>query len=581
MNISRQQYMNILGRYVGPQRVRVLTLAALLLATTGLQLLQPQIVRYFIDTALQGGAVRVLLLTAGLFIGVALLGQVMSVGATYVGEWVGWSATNALRADLAEHCLNLDMSFHNEHTPGELIERIDGDVNTLSNFFSRFVVLVLGSMLLLLGVLVLLFREDWRVGATLTAFTVIVMVVLRKLRDVAVPHMAAEREANAVLYGFLEERLAGMADLRASGAGGYVMRRYHHHMRNLFLKGRTAEMMSTVVWVATTGMFVVGYAIAFGLGILLYRSGTMTIGTVYLIWDYTNQLRRPIEEISNQLQDLQKATASIGRVLQLYETQGNLTDGLGAPLPAGPPSVEFRNVSFGYNQEELVLHDVSFHLAPGEVLGLLGRTGSGKSTIARLLFRLYDPADGQVMLGGVDVRQARLEDLHGSVGMVTQQVQLFQGTVRDNLTLYNPHIPDEQIALVLDDVGLGRWLRSLPEGLDTQLSSGGSGLSAGDGQLLAFARVFLRNPGVVALDEASSRLDPATERLIEHAVDKLLDDRTGIIIAHRLATVERADYVLVLQDGKVLEHGRREVLAADASSRYSQLLRTGLREVLA
>lgn len=581
MNISRRQYMNILARYVGPERRRVIILTVLLLTATGLQLLQPQIVRYFIDTAVQGGAVRILLLAAGLFIVVALVGQVMGVAATYVGEWVGWRATNALRADLAEHCLNLDMSFHNEHTPGELIERIDGDVNTLSNFFSRFVILVLGSALLLLGVLVLLFWEDWRVGSTLTLFTLFVLVVLRRIQNVAVPYMAAEREASAALFGFLEERLAGMADLRASGAGGYVMRRYHYYMHNLFRKGRTAEMMGTTVWVATTGLFVVGYAIAFSLGILLYRSGAMTIGTVYLIWDYTNQLRRPIEEISRQLQDLQKATASIGRVLQLYETRSNLQDGPGAPLPDEAPSVEFCDVSFGYNQEELVLHGVSFRLEPGEVLGLLGRTGSGKSTIARLLFRLYDPAEGEVLLGGVDLRQARLEDLHRRVGMVTQQVQLFQGTVRDNLTLYDPDISEQRIADVLEEVGLGRWLRSLPDGLDTRLSSGGSGLSAGEGQLLAFARVFLRNPGVVVLDEASSRLDPATERLIERAVDKLLARRTGIIIAHRLATVERADYILVLEGGHVLEHGRRKVLAADPESRYSQLLQTGLQEVLA
>ncbi len=571
MNLAQRQYTDMLVKYLRPQRLRLVALALLLL-------LNPQLVRRFIDTATQGGSVAALLSIAALFIAVALAGQVLAVCATYVGEWVGWTATNVLRADLAEHCLELDMTFHNERTPGELIERIDGDVNTLSNFFSRFVVLVLGSSLLLVGVLVLLFMEDWRVGLALTLFTMLSLFVLRRVRDVAVPHLTAERQASAELYGFLEERLAGMGDLRASGAGAYVMRRFHHYMRNLFMKGRRAGMMSTVVWVATNTLFTFGYGLAFALGIIFYRRGMMTIGTVYLIWDYTYLLRRPIEELTNQLQDLQKATASIGRVRELYNIQSSLKDGPGEPLPAGAPSVEFREVSFGYGHDEMVLRDLSFRLEPGEVLGLLGRTGSGKSTVARLLFRLYDPAEGEVRLGGVDIRRARLADLRGRVGMVTQQVQLFQGTVRDNLTLFDPEIPDQRILNVLQEVGLSQWLRSLPEGLDTKLSPGGAGLSAGEAQLVAFARVFLREPSLVILDEASSRLDPATEQLIERAVDRLLDGRTGIIIAHRLATVERADYILVLEGGRVLEHGRREQLAADPDSHYSSLLRSaGMR----
>ena len=581
MKPTTSQYIELLGTYLRPQRRRALGLALLLLLSTGLQLLNPQVLRYFIDTAVAGGALRLLLTAAALFIFIALVSQVVGVAATYVGEVVGWTATNALRADLAQHCLELDMSFHNDRTPGELIERIDGDVNTLSNFFSRFVVLVLGSALLLLGVLVILFREDWRVGLALTLFTLFALIVLRRLRDIAVPHMAAERQASAELNGFLEERLSGMSDLRANGAGPYVMQRYHVYMRDLFRKGRHAELVASVGWVSMTMLFTLGYALAFSLGYILYSRGTMTIGTVYLVFYYTELLRRPIEDLTEQIQDLQKAGASIGRIVEIYNLRPNLVDGSGTALrdSSGAHSVEFRDVSFGYGHDEMVLHDVSFRLEPGEVLGVLGRTGSGKSTIARLLFRLYDPARGVVLLDGVDVRQARIDDLRRRVGMVTQQVQLFQGAVRDNITLFDPNVPDASIEQALSDAGLGAWLRSLPAGLDTPLSSGGSGLSAGEAQLLAFARVLLREPGLVILDEASSRLDPATEQLIEHAVDRLLDNRTGIIIAHRLATVERADFILVMEDGRVVEHGRREQLVADPGSRFHSLLRTGLGEL--
>ncbi len=203
-SIPRRQYIDLLLVYLRPYRLQAALLTVLLLLTTGLQLLNPQILRYFIDTAVAGGTVRTLLLAAAAFIVVAFVGQVLTVCATYVGEWLGWTATNALRADLAQHCLDLDMSFHNERTPGELIERIDGDVTTLSNFFSRFVILIVGSGLLLIGVLVLLFWEDWRVGLALTAFALFALWVLLQLQHVAVPALASERQANAELFGFLE-----------------------------------------------------------------------------------------------------------------------------------------------------------------------------------------------------------------------------------------------------------------------------------------------------------------------------------------------------------------------------------------
>jgi ABC-type multidrug transport system fused ATPase/permease subunit len=250
-------------------------------------------------------------------------------------------------------------------------------------------------------------------------------------------------------------------------------------------------------------------------------------------------------------------------------------------LPAGPLRVAFDHVNFGYNETDLILRDVDFRLEAGKVLGLLGRTGSGKTTITRLLFRLYDVTDGAICLGDQDLRQVTLDNLRSSVGMVTQEVQLFQASVRDNLTFFNQAIPDEQILEALETLGLGPWFAGLEQGLDTRLDSGGRGLSAGEAQLLAFTRVFLKNPGLVIMDEASSRLDPVTEGLIERAIDRLLHNRTAIIVAHRLATVQRADQILILSDGQIVEHDDRVTLLAQPDSRFSQLLRTGMAEVLA
>jgi ABC-type multidrug transport system fused ATPase/permease subunit len=218
-------------------------------------------------------------------------------------------------------------------------------------------------------------------------------------------------------------------------------------------------------------------------------------------------------------------------------------------------------------------------------LGLLGRTGSGKTTLTRLLFRLYDPDCGALYLGDpanlVDIRQLSLTDLRQRVGMVTQNIQLFHASVRDNLTFFDESVPDEQVLHVIQELGLWEWYQSLPQGLDTELEAGGGGLSAGEAQLLAFARIFLQDPGLVILDEASSRLDPATERLIERVVDRLAQSRTAIVIAHRLETIQHADEIMILEDGHIREHGPRSELVNDPTSRFYQLLQTGLEEVLA
>ena len=580
MNIPLKQYTELLGKYLRPPWLRVALLAVVLLSGIALQLVNPQIARYFIDTATQGGALSQLALAAGLFLGIAIFAQLMAVMATYVGENVGWTATNMLRVDLTLHSLQLDMPFHKKHTPGEMIERIDGDVTALSKFFSQFVIQVLGNLLLMAGVLIMLLREDWRVGLALAVFAVGSAWALNRVRNFAVPAMAAERQAHADLFGFVEERLSGLADIRANGGASHAMRGLYRVMRTVYRTGRRVWQVEGIMWSIIFSMFTAATVLALGLGAYLFNVGEITLGTVYLFFQYTQMLHNPVEQITDQFKEFQRAGAGIRRVRQLYDTPVELKDGPGVTFPEGALSVQFDQVSFGYGDEEMVLSDLSFHLPAGQVLGLLGRTGSGKTTVTRLLFRLYDPAEGVIRVGGHDIRMARLDDLRAHIGMVTQEVQLFQASVRDNLTLFDRTVPDGRILQVIEELGLYRWYASLPHGLDTELGPGGSGLSAGEAQLLAFARVFLKDPGLVILDEASSRLDPATEQLIERAVDRLLRDRTGIVIAHRLGTVQRADHILILQDGRILEYGPRLQLLADPSSQFSHLLRVGLEEVL-
>jgi ATP-binding cassette subfamily B protein len=610
VRIPFKQYWNLLVNYLKPQWRLAALLAVLLFSNIVLQLANPQIMRSFIDAAKSGRGMDTLWQSALLFVGIALVQQIVSVGATYVGENVGWTATNALRADVAEHCINLDMSFHNAHTPGEMIERIDGDITALSNFFSQFVIQVFGNALLLAGVLVLLFREDWRVGIALSVFALIALASLWRMRDIASRHWKAEREASAEQFGFLEERLAGTEDIRSCGAKPYVMHRFYGLMRNLMEKTVRAVLMFNIMINLMEFLFAVSNAVAFAMSAYLYNRGALTIGTVYIIFHYSNMLMMPINRITRQMQNLQQAAASITRIRELLDTRGRIQDtGQAHYLPTGALAVQFDTVWFGYDdaqadtpqeadgkatdaahqepeeaEKELVLQDISFELQQGTILGLLGRTGSGKTTLTRLIFRLYDPDQGTILLrsngDATDVRDMPLLDLRERVGMVTQNIQLFHATVRDNLTFFDDGIPDEQILQVIQDLGLGDWYESLSDGLDTELESGGGGLSAGEQQLLAFARIFLKDPGLVILDEASSRLDPATEHLIERAVDRLVQDRTAIIIAHRLGTVQRADQIMILESGHIREYGDRAELAGNPDSRFYGLLQAGMEEVL-
>ncbi|HET6316431.1 MAG TPA: ABC transporter ATP-binding protein, partial [Chloroflexota bacterium] len=555
MNIPLRSYLELLAKYLRPQRHKAGWLALLMLAQIGLQLLNPQLLRRFIDDALAGASMDSLVGLALAFIAITLLTQALLVAATYVSQDVGWTATNALRVDLAEHCLGLDMPFHKARTPGELIERIDGDVSALANFFSQFTVMVLSNMLLLAGVLVVLWLEDWRIGAPLSLFTLMALFVLNRTRSFATPYQIRNRQAHAMMFGFLEERLAGIEDIRANGAGPYAVRRFAELSRDVYRKATTAELAFFATEVASISFFNLAFIGSLALGFVLFQSGALTVGAIFLLVRYTQMLQQPMQQLTRQLQDMQKASAGIVRIRELLKLRPQVLDGQAGLAHDGALTVQFEHVSFEYDDASAarngdsasgaVLHDLSFTLPAGTLLGLLGRTGSGKTTITRLLARLYDPTSGAIRLDGKNIRAVRLADLRSTIAMVTQDVQLFRASLRDNLTLFDSRIGDGAILGALDELGLRAWCEALPDGLDTQLASGGS-LSAGEAQLLAFTRALLRDPALVILDEASSRLDPATERLIERAVDKLLRGRTGIIIAHRLATVQRADEILIL-----------------------------------
>ena len=561
------------------QRGRLTLLGGCLLLMTALQLAMPQILRVFIDSALSQAALSTLTgLTAlyALFAGGQFLLTMLRV---YLKEDIAWRATNRLRESLTRHVLSLDMPFHQKNPPGALIERVDGDVNTLNSIVSDLALVIGTNLLLMAGVLVILLIQEPRIGVPFLIFTAVIGGVLWRLRSVAKDDFEDYRQKDSDQWGFIEERISGTEDIRANGGAAYTLTRLFWAMRDYSRAGISAYYKVILLRQVSFALFASGSILAIVLSAELFRRGEATIGTVFMTYTYARLLAEPIEQITLKVQDLQTAIASVGRIGTLLDEKPSIVERPAHSATISDkkqPSVEFDSVTFGYSADEPVLRDFSLHVESGQVLGIMGRTGSGKSTLARLLLRLYDVQDGAVRIGGVDVKDLPFEVLRNTVAIVSQEVTLFHASLRENLTLFDARIPDERLMQAIDGLALRTWFERQADGLNTMITP--SELSAGETQLIAFARAFLRDPRVVVLDEAASRLDPQTESAIDAAIARLLEGRTGIIIAHRLASVERADAVLVMRDGQVAEHGERAALAENPDSLYRHLLNAGQME---
>jgi ABC-type multidrug transport system fused ATPase/permease subunit len=552
-----------------PDAVRWCALGALLAVGSTLALGGPLVVRTVVDRATEGTTAAELVRLGVVYLLIALVAQALSVIVAWFATITAWRTTNQVRMHMVRHVLGLDHEFHRRHTPGELIQRVDGDVTSVSDFLGRVVPRAAGAGLLVVGITITLTVIDWRLGLGAIVYVVVATLIVVRRRHGAVRESSDEMGSYARLYGGIEERLTAAEDLRANGAGPHAMWRFIEESADTMQGSVRREHAFLTMWWAVQGSVAGGTVVTLAASAVLVANDAITVGTAFLLLQYVLLLGQPLEDLVDQLETVQKANGAMVRVIDLLAVRTAIDDTGTVSPPAGPLSIECIGLGFDYGDDEAVLRDVDLRIEPGRSVGIVGRTGSGKTTFSRLVLRLVEATRGELRLGGVPIADIPLAELRHRVALVPQEVELFSGTIRDNVTLYDDAPSDDDVADALRRVGLDALVDG---GIHRELGAGGTGLSAGEAQLLALARVWLRRPDVVVLDEATARVDPETEQRLEAAITELMRGRTTLIIAHRLSTLHRVENVVVFDHGRVVEHDDRAHLAATDGSRFRQLL---------
>ncbi|RLE25583.1 MAG: ABC transporter ATP-binding protein [Actinobacteria bacterium] len=562
-----------LGALIRPDATRWAGLGVLVAITSGLTLAGPLVVRRLIDDATAGATAADITRLALIFLGLAVAVQFLSVGVAWAATAVAWKTTNGLRLQMTRHVLDLDHEFHRTHTPGELIQRVDGDITSVSDFLGTVLTKAAGAAMLVVGMIVVLTVLDWRLGVGMGVYVGLALFVVLQSRDRAISESSEEMGALGRLYGGIEERLTAAEDLRANGAADHVAWRFIEDSEDALTSAVRRERAFLLMWWFVQGAVAVGWVLALVLGAILTNANVISIGTAFLLFQYVLLIARPLEEVVHELETVQKANGAMVRVVDLLGVRSTIVDGGVISPTDGPLSIEADGIGFDYGDDQPVLRNVGISIAAGRSVGIVGRTGSGKTTFSRLLLRLVEATDGQIRLGGIPIADIPVAELRRRVALIPQEVELFSGTVRDNVTLFDDRSSDVEVVEALRGVGLDALAAA---GIHRELGTAGAGLSAGEAQLLALARVWLRDPDLLVLDEATARVDPDTELRLEAAVSELMQGRTTLVIAHRLSTLRSVDEILVFEHGRVVEHGNRADLIGDDDSKFAKLLTLSL-----
>jgi ABC-type multidrug transport system fused ATPase/permease subunit len=552
--------------FAAPYKTRLLGLGLVTVLVTAASLSEPLIIGYAIDEGLVAGSLRVIYTMVAVYVFINLATWALSYVQTVGMGWIGQHMILDIRNALFGHLQSLSLQFYSEQKAGWIISRLTNDIENFNTLLNDGVQNLVKNGLTLIGVFIAIFFVDWRLALATISILPVMVVGTMVFRIESWKAYRAAREAVAEVAAHLQENVSGMRVVQAFTGEKRSSGRFDERNRTYRRANARATLLSAVYFPGVELLGSVGLGVVLLYGGFRVVNGEMSVGELVAFVGLLNMFFQPIQQLSQLYSDLQSTLASLEKVFAVLDTETDRADSPDAKdLRDLSGDVEFDRVSFAYG-EDVVLDDVSFRIKPGETLAIVGETGAGKSTVVKLLSRFYDPTGGEVRIDGQDLRDVRGSSLRRYMGVVLQDTFLFTGTVKDNIRYGRPDATDEEIIAAARTVGADDFVRCFPEGYETQVRERGGRLSVGERQLVAFARALLADPKLLVLDEATSSVDLATEARIEAALDRLLAGRTSIVIAHRLSTVRRADRILVMGGGRVVEEGTHEELLSRPSA---------------
>ncbi|MCH8233077.1 MAG: ABC transporter ATP-binding protein [Bacteroidetes bacterium] len=574
------QVLKRLFSFVKPYKGYFILLIFLTLFLAVLAPVRPYIIQITLDKFVVIGDYNGLINMVLLLIGILFVQAFIQYAHTYLSGWLGQSAIHDIRIKLFDHLSHLRLKFFDNTPIGKLVTRVVSDIETLSEVFSQGLAAMLGDLLQLVFILGIMFYTDWRLALiSLATFPVLVISTYIFKEKIKVSFTNV-RNAVANLNAFVQEHITGMSIVQIFNSENREMEKF----KQINKDHRQANIRSVLYYaiyfpvVEIIGAIGVGLLIWVGAkGVINQEETGITLGMLVAFIMYIQLFFRPIRMIADRFNTLQLGIVSTSRIIQLLDNDEHTPDNGNIVAGKLKGEVEFRRVWFAYNNADYVLKDISFNAEKGETIAFVGATGAGKSSIINLLNRYYEINRGSITVDGVDIYEYDLKSLRKNIGLVLQDVFLFSDSIRQNITLGNPEITDEQIMHAVKLVGVGKLIERLPGGLDYNVMERGATLSVGQRQIISFVRAMVYDPQIIILDEATSSVDTETEEMIQEAIEKLMKGRTSIVIAHRLSTIQNADKIIVLDKGEVKETGSHQELI-DQNGFYAQLHRMQFRE---
>jgi ATP-binding cassette, subfamily B, bacterial len=552
-----------LARLTRPYKLRTALSVASLLAATATALAPPLLAKYAVDDAIHNNDLQQLWWIVGAFLAAGLLNWAMSYAQTYLTGWVGERILADLRIGLFRHLQRLSLGFFERTRAGVIISRLTNDVEAIDQLVTDGVTSLVQNTLTLLGTAILLFILDWRLAlATLAVIPLMsIGTVIFRIRSTRA--YRAVRERLGLVTATLAEDIAGMRVVQAFTREEATKQNFREVTERYRDSNMETVVLNGLYFPFVDLLSTVALAVVLGYGGHLYFAGDVTLGTLFAFMLYVQNFFDPVQQLSQLYNTFLSATAALDKIMDVMDEEPEVLDSSSAqPLPHVHGDVRFHGVRFGYGDGPEVLHGLDLDVPAGTTVALVGHTGAGKSTIAKLLARFYDPRAGRLTIDGHDLRDVTQASLRRQLGIVPQEGFLFAGTVTENIAFGRPDASPDQVVQAAQTVGAHEFILRLEDGYETELQERGSRLSLGQRQLIALARALLADPRILILDEATSSVDIGTERKIERALRLLLAGRTAFIIAHRLSTIRDADLIVVLEHGRIVEQGTHDELLA-------------------